>query len=38
MFSGAQIFLFPMSGDFVGPLDGHVAIDLTVSGNGPVPR
>jgi hypothetical protein len=35
MFSGAQIFLFPMSGDFVGSLDGH---NLTVSANGPTPR
>lgn len=38
MFSGAQIFLFPMSGDFVGPLEGHVTIDLTVSANSPTPR
>ncbi|MET3581453.1 hypothetical protein ABID19_004504 [Mesorhizobium robiniae] len=36
MFSGAQIFLFPMSGDFVGPLEGHVTI--AVSANSPTPR
>lgn len=38
MFSGAQIFLFPMSGDFVGPPEDHITIDLTVAANGPTLR
>lgn len=49
MFSGAQVSLYPKTGDLVGVIicvldaldpcrEGHVTIDLTVSANSPTPR